>query len=104
MPGSYGTYQIEVRDVFRKYQDRTEARPDTFIRYEYRAHLLKEAREAIANFMNAPVDCCVLMSKTSHAIDTILLNNLRYQHGDTIISFCTAYGAFQHTVWAMSAP
>lgn len=31
--GSYGTYPIPVRNIFRHYQERAEAQPDTFVRY-----------------------------------------------------------------------
>ena len=84
-----------MRDVFRHYQDRTEGRPDTFIRNEYRAHLLDQSRKVIAEYVHAPVDAIVLTTNTSTAIDTIL-RNLVYKPGDVIVTFSTVYGAFRN--------
>ncbi|KAF2172691.1 hypothetical protein M409DRAFT_16652 [Zasmidium cellare ATCC 36951] len=74
--GSYGTYPTAIRDVLRHYQERIEARPDAFTRYEYREGLLDQSRAAIAKCVNAPGDC--------------------------IISFSTIYGAFANTLTYLS--
>ncbi|KAL1311483.1 hypothetical protein AAFC00_004424 [Neodothiora populina] len=95
--GSYGTYPVEVRSVLRRYQEKVEAAPDTFVRYEYRTHLLDRSRKAIADYMRAPVDTCVLVPNTSTGIDTIL-RNLTFGPADVIVCFSTIYGAFRNTV------
>ena len=95
--GSYGTYPVEVRSVFRHFQDRIEARPDAFVRYEYRTDLLDESRETIARYLNAPAVHCVLVPNASTAFDTIL-RNLIFNPGDVIICFATIYGSFENTV------
>lgn len=96
-PGSYGTHPLEVRSVHRKYQERAEAKPDTFVRYEFRAHLLDEARQAVADFVRAPVETCVLVPNASTGIDTVL-RNMVFQPSDAVICFSTIYPAFMNTL------
>lgn len=95
--GSFGTYPKEVRQVFRYYQERSEARPDAFVRYEYRAHLLRESRDAIAEYLNVPAECCVYVPNASTGFDTIL-HNLNYKPGDVIIGFPWIYESCANTV------
>ena len=95
--GSYGTYPIEVRSVLRHFQDRTEARPDRFVRYEYRTRLLDESRGAIARYLDTPVGNCVLVPNASTAFDTVL-RNLVFKPSEVIICFATIYGSFENTV------
>ena len=95
--GSYGTYPIEVRSVFRHFQDRIEARPDAFVRYEYRTTLLDESRETIARYLDAPVGNCVLVPNASTAFDTVL-RNLVFNPADVIICFATIYESFENTL------
>ncbi|KAK4502012.1 hypothetical protein PRZ48_007823 [Zasmidium cellare] len=99
--GSYGTYPTAVRDVFRHYQEKIEARPDAFTRYEYREGLLDKSRAAIAQYVNAPVETCVLVPNTSYGIDSVL-RNLTYSPNDYILSFNTIYGAFANTLQYLS--
>ncbi|CAD0114543.1 unnamed protein product, partial [Aureobasidium uvarum] len=95
--GSYGTHPIEVRSAHRRYQERAEARPDTFVRYEFRTHLLNEARQAIADYIHAPLDTCVLVPNASIGIDTVL-RNLVFDSQDAVICFSTIYPAFMNTL------
>ncbi|KAG9665233.1 PLP-dependent transferase, partial [Aureobasidium melanogenum] len=95
--GSYGTHPIEVRSVHRKYQERAEARPDTFVRYELRTHLLDEARQAIADYVYAPPETCVLVPNASTGIDTVL-RNMVLEPQDAVICFSTIYPAFMNTL------
>ncbi|KAG9531348.1 PLP-dependent transferase, partial [Aureobasidium melanogenum] len=95
--GSYGTHPIEVRSVHRKYQERAEARPDTFVRYELRTRLLKEARKAIADYVHASLETCVLVPNASTGIDTVL-RNLTFEPQDAVICFSTIYPAFMNTL------
>ncbi|KAI4741790.1 PLP-dependent transferase [Aureobasidium sp. EXF-12298] len=94
---SYGTHPIEVRSVHRKYQERAEARPDTFVRYELRTRLLKEARKAIADYVHASLETCVLVPNASTGIDTVL-RNLTFEPQDAVICFSTIYPAFMNTL------
>lgn len=95
--GSYGTHPLEVRSVHRKYQDRAEARPDTFVRYELRTHLLDEARQTIAHYVHASLETCVLVPNASTGIDTVL-RNLTFEPQDAVICFSTIYTAFMNTL------
>ncbi|KAH0039262.1 PLP-dependent transferase, partial [Aureobasidium melanogenum] len=95
--GSYGTHPIEVRSVHRKYQERAEARPDAFVRYELRTRLLKEARQAIADYVHASLETCVLVPNASTGIDTVL-RNLTFEPQDAVICFSTIYPAFMNTL------
>lgn len=94
--GSYGTAPIEVMDVHHYYRRRAEARPDAFVRYQYRTHLLDEARQAVANYLKVPQDTCVLVQNATIAFDTIL-RNLIFQPGDVILCFATIYDSFFST-------
>lgn len=79
------------------YQGRAEARPDTFVRYELRTHLLDEARQAIADYVHAPLETCVLVPNASTGIDTVL-RNLVLEPQDAVICFSTIYPAFMNTL------
>ncbi|KAK3074782.1 hypothetical protein LTR53_002514 [Teratosphaeriaceae sp. CCFEE 6253] len=94
--GSFGTYPKSIRALVQHYQDEAEARPDKFIRYDYRK-LLDESREAVAKYVNVPVSTMVLMSNATTGLNTVL-HNLVYEPGDVIIYFATIYGACEKTV------
>ncbi|KAM3425227.1 hypothetical protein BST61_g7181 [Cercospora zeina] len=95
--GSYGTYPIAVRDVYRYHQERSEAQPDTFVRYEYRTNLLDASRRVIAEYLDVPVETCVYTVNASMGIDTVL-RNIPYQPGDVILCFTSIYGSFGYTI------
>jgi selenocysteine lyase/cysteine desulfurase len=80
-----------VRAVFRHYCDKSEERPDAFIRYSYPV-LLDESRKAIADYLNAPVGNCVFLSNATTGVNTVL-RNIVFKPGDVIIYFATIYGA-----------
>ncbi|KAK3715751.1 hypothetical protein LTR37_006976 [Vermiconidia calcicola] len=94
--GSFGTYPTPVRSVLRNYQDRAEATPDAFIRYEY-PERLDESRAAIAKYLHAPIESCVFVPNATTGINTVL-RNLVYEPDDVIIYFATIYGACEKTV------
>ncbi len=95
--GSYGTYPLSVRSVFRDYQERAEARPDHFVRYEYRTGLLDKSRAAIADYIGAPDDSCVLVPNATTGIETVL-RNLVFEPGDVVVVFNDLYPAFANTL------
>jgi selenocysteine lyase/cysteine desulfurase len=82
--------------LLREFQDAAEARPDSFIRYDYKDHL-DEARAAIAKYLNVPSDTCVFIQNATTGINTVL-RNLVFQPGDKIVYFDTIYGACERTV------
>lgn len=89
--GSFGTYPTPIRPVLRDFQERSERRPDAFIRYEY-GKRLDESREAIAKYLHAPTSTCVFVPNATTGVNTAL-RNLVYHPGDVIIYFATIYGA-----------
>ncbi|KAF2025646.1 PLP-dependent transferase [Setomelanomma holmii] len=94
--GSFGTYPRSVRDKLRSLQDAAEARPDSFIRYEYPV-LLDQSRSAIAKLLNAPTRTLVFVPNATTGVNTVL-RNLVFQPGDHILYFATIYGACEKTV------
>jgi hercynylcysteine S-oxide lyase len=73
-----------------------EQRPDTFMRWTYKAPLLA-ARTAISNLLNVPVDTCVFTQNATMGIN-VILRNLVFKPGDVIIYFDTIYGACEKTL------
>lgn len=95
--GFYRTYPVEVRNVFRHYQERTEARPDAFVRYEYRTHLLDKSRQALAEYLKVPMENLVFVLNATTAFDTIL-RNIVFKPLDVVIGFASIYGSFENTL------
>ncbi|KAK5169201.1 hypothetical protein LTR04_006190 [Oleoguttula sp. CCFEE 6159] len=93
---SFGTYPRAVRDVMRSFQDRSEARPDVFIRYDY-PKLLDESRAAVAAYLHCPVETIVFVPNATTGVNTVL-RNMVFAPGDSIIYFATLYGACEKTV------
>jgi len=94
--GSFGATPTAVRSVARYYQDRSEACPDAFIRYEY-PQQLDVSREAVAKYLHAPVETCVFVNNASIGVNTVL-RNIVWEPKDVIIYFATIYGACEKTV------
>jgi selenocysteine lyase/cysteine desulfurase len=88
---------LPVRQVLRDIQERTEARPDAFVRCEYRTHLLDTSRHVVEEFLCAPRDTCVLVPNTTNGIETVL-RSLACGAGDVVITFATVYQAFANTL------
>jgi hercynylcysteine S-oxide lyase len=96
--GSFGTVPRVIHEKKRSYQDRAEARPDPYIRYEY-PKLLDESRGAIAKLLNVPTETCVFVPNATTAINTILRNFEWNADGkDEIIYFETVYGGVGKTI------
>ncbi|KAJ0163265.1 Hercynylcysteine sulfoxide lyase [Colletotrichum tanaceti] len=96
--GSFGTIPRYIQTVQRSYQDKAEARPDAFIRYEYHTHL-RESRQAVADLINAPVDCTVFVPNATVGINTVLRNLVWAPDGlDEILYFSTIYGGCAKTI------
>ncbi|POR31686.1 Putative aminotransferase, partial [Tolypocladium paradoxum] len=91
--GSFGSFPNAIRDKLRGYQDRTEARPDQFIRYDYPA-LLDESRAAVAALVRAPVDTVVFVANATEGVNTVFRNLAWADDGrDVILTFSTVYEA-----------
>ncbi|KAJ6440562.1 aminotransferase family protein (LolT) [Purpureocillium lavendulum] len=96
--GSFGTLPKAVLARLRHYQDAAEARPDSFIRYEY-PKLLDESRVAVAKLVNAPLETVVFVSNATEGVNTVI-KNLAWPDAaaaatkdDVILTFSTAYEA-----------
>lgn len=59
--------------------------------------MLDEARQAIADYVHAPVETCVLVPNASTGIDTVL-RNMVFEPSDAVICFSTVYPAFMNTL------
>ncbi|GJC94677.1 aminotransferase family protein [Colletotrichum higginsianum] len=96
--GSFGTIPRHIQTILRSYQDKAEARPDPFIRWEYHTYL-KESRQAVADLINAPVDCTVFVPNATVGINTVLRNLIWAPDGlDEILYFSTVYGGCAKTI------
>lgn len=59
--------------------------------------MLARSREALASFLNVPVDEVVLVPNASTAVN-VVLRSLRFEKGDVILHFSTVYSAVQKMV------
>lgn len=81
----------------RNFEERTEAKPDAFVRYEYRTRLLNECRHEIEEYLHAAADTCVFVPNATNGIEAVL-RNMTYHEGDVVILFATVYEAFANTM------
>ena len=98
--GSFGTYPKSVREAYHKSQDLSEARPDTFIRYDY-PKLLDSSRAAIAKFLSVPTREVVFVPNATTGINTVL-RSLVFKEKDVIVYVSTIYGACEKTIEYLS--
>lgn len=94
--GSYGTYPKSVRDEFHKWQALSEARPDSWVRFDYPKHL-NSSISVIASFMGVPPTDVVMVKNATTAANAVL-RSLQFAEGDVVVHFSTVYGANAKTV------
>ena len=94
--GSFGTYPKSVQWRFHEVQALSEARPDTFIRYQY-PKMLAESRAAVAEYLKVAIDEVVFVSNATTAIN-VILRSLVFNRGDVIVLLSTSYGSVEKTV------
>ncbi len=94
--GAFGTYPKSVQNRLRECQALSEARPDSFVRYQY-PPMLDKSRTAMAQFLGLPVDEVVFVPNATTAIN-VVLRSLRYEKGDVILHLSTVYGAVEKTI------
>lgn len=85
-----------VQARMRQHQDAAEARPDKWIRYDY-PDLIDTSRQALADYLNVPVEEIVMIHNATTGVNTVL-SNLVYEAGDVIIYFSTIYGSCEKTI------
>ncbi|KDQ15804.1 hypothetical protein BOTBODRAFT_108045 [Botryobasidium botryosum FD-172 SS1] len=98
--GSYGSMPKPVLRATEALALEAEARPDKFMRMTY-LPLLTRVRTRVAQLINANADECVMVTNTSHGINTVL-RNFPWKEGDIIIGFSTTYGAVSRTLKYLS--
>lgn len=82
----------------REYQDRAEAMPDPFIRYET-PRLMDESRAAVARLLRVPTDTVVFVANATVGVNTVLRNLVWHADGrDEILYFDTIYGGCAKTI------
>ena len=94
--GAFGTYPKSVQNRLHECQALSEARPDSFVRYQY-PPMLDQSRAAMAQFLGLPVDEVVFVPNATTAIN-VVLRSLRYEKGDVILHLSTVYGAVEKTI------
>ena len=94
--GSFGTYPTTILNHLHYVQSLAEARPDRFIRDDCHVRL-NSSRSAIATILNCPLDSVVFIPNATTGVN-LVLRNLTWEKGDTIIYFSTVYGACEKTV------
>lgn len=94
--GSYGTYPKAVRNDFHTWQALSEARPDSWVRYDYPKQM-DSSIEAIATFLGIPAADTVLVKNVTTAINAVL-RSLRFVKNDVILHLSTVYGANEKTI------
>lgn len=94
--GSFGSHPRFVRDALRSFQDEAEAKPDSFIRYDY-PDRLNEIRATLGKILNAATDELVIVPNATIGINTVL-RNFSFRDGDKIVYLSTIYGAIEKTL------
>ena len=83
--GSFGAYPKVVQDKIAALAVQSEARPDTYIRYEF-PPLLEKSRQQVAGLMNVDPSTIVFVPNASTAGNTVL-RSLAWGKGDVILTF-----------------
>ena len=95
--GSFGATPKPVLDVYQAWQRRLEFQPVKFLGREIHQHL-KEARQSLGDYLNAPRDNLVYIPNTTYGIN-IIARSLNLKVGDEVLTTNHEYGACDKT-WA----
>ncbi|KAJ3537672.1 hypothetical protein NM688_g6644 [Phlebia brevispora] len=94
--GSYGSLPLPVLAECSKLSLLSEQNPDRFHRITYMP-LLDEARRQVAEIIGAKHDEVVLVTNTTHGLNTVL-RNIEWREGDVLLGATTTYGAVSRTI------
>ncbi|KAM0789798.1 hypothetical protein ACM66B_006650 [Microbotryomycetes sp. NB124-2] len=97
--GSYGVAPKPVLDSFRRHQDRSNAVPDQFMRFEYMKDLDK-LRGRLADFVHCDTDDLVIVNNASMGVNAVMRGlTTKWQKGDKILYYSTTiYEACSATI------
>ena len=82
--GSFGAFPRVVQEKFFELSTQNEAKPDTYIRYEYPA-LLEESRSIMAEMLNVEPSTVVFQQNATTALN-VILRSLAWAEGDVILT------------------
>jgi selenocysteine lyase/cysteine desulfurase len=97
--GSFGTHPTPVREAHYSLQATAIERPDTFISYTT-FPLLAKSRSEIAPLLGVHHDEVVFVPNATTGVNTVL-RNIKFEDGDVVLTFSTAYPACTKTVSAI---
>jgi isopenicillin-N epimerase len=93
--GSYGSTPKPVFEAYQNWQLRLERQPVLFLGREIYG-LLKDARDALGNYLNASGDDLVYIPNATHGVN-IVARSLDLHAGDEILTTDHEYGACDYT-------
>jgi isopenicillin-N epimerase len=93
--GSFGSCPRSVIAAYRHWQDELESEPVLFFGRR-RLGLLSDARQALGSFVNAHADDVVFVPNITYAMN-IVINSLRFNADDEILTTNHEYGAINNT-------
>jgi isopenicillin-N epimerase len=93
--GSYGATPKPVFEAYQNWQLRLERQPVLFLGREIYG-LLKDARDALGNYLNASADDLVYIPNATHGVN-IVARSLDLHAGDEILTTDHEYGACDYT-------
>lgn len=82
--GSFGAFPRCVKDRYQELTDQCEARPDTYIRYDF-FNMIEESRKATAGLLQCDPAAVVFIPNATTAGNTIL-RSMVWEKGDVIIT------------------
>lgn len=94
--GSFGAHPAAVRDAHRAFLDIADGRPDPYVR-KHHGEILHQAREGVAQILNAPKNECVFVKNATTGVATVLYN-LNFQPDEAVIYFGPIYGAVENGI------
>lgn len=93
--GSFGACPRPVFEVYQDWQRRLERQPVLFLGRQL-DELLRESRQILGRYVNAPPDDLVYLHNATHGVN-IVARSLHLEAGDEILSTNQEYGACDYT-------
>ena len=93
--GSFGATPKPVFEAYQNWQRQLERQPVLFLGREFNA-LMRESRQALAEYLNADVDDLVYIPNATHGVN-IISRSLNLLPGDEVLTTNHEYGACDYT-------